>query len=295
MHYADDFLHQRLQPSGYMMHWGLPISFSMHLLLVFGLGFVGFAAQQTFQAPTMEVTIVQTHSDEQPDDVKFIAQANQQASGVTDKENRPRSPLASLTPTPVQGLSPIKSVESAPEATVNQQLEQLAVKKQRDHRISKKPVVPPNEQKIRGKVHSDQTQEIAQLLAEVAEEESRYAKRPRVHYLSALSAKSAVEAKYIDEWVNKIERIGTINFPKEAIDQGISGDMIVNVVIDQSGHVVKSTVEKSSGSPLLDQAALNIVNLASPYLKFSPEIREKWDQLSITRTWSFHTGRLETR
>jgi protein TonB len=48
-------------------------------------------------------------------------------------------------------------------------------------------------------------------------------------------------------------------------------------------------VLRPSGQPLLDEAAVRIVNLAGPYPPFPPEIRKEADVLHITRTWEFST------
>lgn len=46
-------------------------------------------------------------------------------------------------------------------------------------------------------------------------------------------------------------------------------------------------LNRSSGQPVLDQAALRIVNLAAPYAPFPENIRRDTDVLEITRTWTF--------
>ena len=95
--------------------------------------------------------------------------------------------------------------------------------------------------------------------------------------------------------MKKIERIGNINFPEEAIAQNLSGKLILNVTLDQAGRVVDSQISVSSGSDVLDKAALRIIQLAAPYPTLPEEIRRKWDQLNITRTWIFHGGTLNTQ
>jgi protein TonB len=43
----------------------------------------------------------------------------------------------------------------------------------------------------------------------------------------------------------------------------------------------------SSGEPVLDQAAENIVRLAEPFPPFSKALLAKTDVLEIVRTWQF--------
>lgn len=45
-------------------------------------------------------------------------------------------------------------------------------------------------------------------------------------------------------------------YPLEAVARGLEGDVMVRVVLDETGNVVASRLEASSGHPLLDDAAV---------------------------------------
>ena len=49
-------------------------------------------------------------------------------------------------------------------------------------------------------------------------------------------------------------------------------------------------VTRSSGHKVLDQAAVRIVRLSSPFERFPADIRRDTDILHITRTWTFTRG-----
>jgi len=49
-------------------------------------------------------------------------------------------------------------------------------------------------------------------------------------------------------------------------------------------------VRRSSGIREIDQAAINIVQMAAPYSPLPDNITDKVDILHITRTWRFETG-----
>jgi len=272
----------------------LPIAIVLHAVLILGVSFAPELLPKLNIPPVLDVTLVQTHSETAPDEAEFIAQANQQASGSSDESNRPRSPLASMEPNAQDGESPLKSVEAAPENSPKLQPQLLTTKGETFKRIDKAPEQPEKDPVPVAETPSDQTQEIARLLAEVDEAEALYARRPRIHFIDSVSTKSSVEAFYIDSWVKKIERVGNINFPDEAINRNLSGKLILNATLDHGGNVVDIQIGVSSGFNLLDKAALRIVKLASPYPPLPREIREQWDQLNITRTWIFHSGTLDT-
>lgn len=273
-----------------------PIAALLHLIVIFGISFVPEIDPQSRLTPILDITLVQTHSAEAPDKVDFIAQANQQASGSSEEHNRPQSPLSAILPVESEGAAPLQSEAASPDTPLKVTPQVLTTKGETFKHIEKEPEQPlEDEQPPVAEQRTDPTAEIARLLAEMDEDEARYARRPRIHFIDAVSAKSAVEAEYIDGWVKKIERIGNINFPEEAIMRNLSGKLILNATLDHAGRVVDAQISLSSGYDVLDKAALRIVKLAAPYPALPEEIRRKWDQLNITRTWIFHSGTLNTQ
>ncbi|NBR29095.1 MAG: energy transducer TonB, partial [Betaproteobacteria bacterium] len=102
-------------------------------------------------------------------------------------------------------------------------------------------------------------------------------------------------ARYIDDWRLKIERIGTLNYPAAARDQKIYGSLQLTVSIRADGNVDTVEINRSSGHKVLDEAAVRIVHMGSPYASFSADIARDTDLLSITRTWIFtRTDKLAT-
>ena len=273
----------------------LPLAVLLHALFIFGVSFAPTIRLNLVNPPVLDITLVQTRTEKTPDQVDFMAQANQEASGTADEKNRPQSPVSSLQAAEVEGESPVQSEQAAPDTTLKLNPQILTTKGETYKIVEKAPEQPEDNPEIPVGELANETQEIAQLLAEVGEAEARYARRPKIHFIDAVSAKSAVEATYIDEWVKKIERIGNINFPEDAIKRNLSGKLILNATLDQQGNVVDAQISLSSGYEVLDKAALRIVKLAAPYPSLPEEIRRKWDQLNITRTWIFHSGTLNTQ
>ena len=63
-----------------------------------------------------------------------------------------------------------------------------------------------------------------------------------------------------------------------------------------NGTVEKVEINKSSGLPVLDQAARRIATLAAPYAAFPPDIRRDTAIIEITRTWYFtNADELQTK
>jgi protein TonB len=68
------------------------------------------------------------------------------------------------------------------------------------------------------------------------------------------------------------------------------GDLLMTVGINPDGSVESIDIRRSSGMPELDDAAVDIVQLAAPFAPLPQDIRSQVDVLHITRTWRFSTG-----
>ena len=109
----------------------------------------------------------------------------------------------------------------------------------------------------------------------------------RVKRISSVKAKASPEAFYLESWKRKIEAIGNLNYPAEAKAEGIYGRLRVLVSIYPNGQLKEARILSSSGHPVLDQAALNIIDLASPFAPFPTALRKEADLLEIDRVWEF--------
>lgn len=127
---------------------------------------------------------------------------------------------------------------------------------------------------------------IASLSAEIRRKLEAKAKRPRRKFISA-STKEYRYASYMEAWRAKVERVGNLNYPDAARKQNLSGNLILDVALNDDGSINQITIRRSSGQKILDDAAIRIVELASPFAPFPGQIREETDILHITRTWQF--------
>lgn len=136
---------------------------------------------------------------------------------------------------------------------------------------------------------------LASLNAELQQRLDSRAKRPRRKYISA-NTREYRYAAYMEAWRAKVERIGNINYPDEARRRRLSGNLLLDVALNPDGSVQEITVRRSSGHKVLDAAAVRIVELASPFAPFPPDIRREVDILHVTRTWKFlNSNKFSTR
>ncbi len=109
---------------------------------------------------------------------------------------------------------------------------------------------------------------------------------PRQLVISADTRESVVAA-YLDTWKRRIESVGDEYFPTLGNLDGLTGSPTLEVSIDASGQLVEVIIRKSSGSRILDQAALDILRRASPFDPFPAEISAEYDSLRFAYKWLF--------
>jgi len=127
---------------------------------------------------------------------------------------------------------------------------------------------------------------MASLNAELQQKLELRARRPRRKFISA-NTKEFRFAAYMEAWRAKVERVGNINYPDEARQRDLSGSLLLDVALNPDGSVREITVRRSSGKKVLDDAAVRIVELASPFAPFPDDFLREIDILHVTRTWKF--------
>jgi protein TonB len=65
---------------------------------------------------------------------------------------------------------------------------------------------------------------------------------------------------------------------------------VLEVAIRSDGRLEDIVVRQSSGRKEIDQAAMSILRLASPFDPFPAEMRKQYDQLRFAYEWQFLEG-----
>ncbi len=264
--------------------------------------------------PSLEVVLVNAKTKHAPKEADVIAQANLDRGGNTDQDRQMKTALpAPKQKTPKVELQKNRKAQAASKATrlqakrnreekrvaeLEKKAQELLTQIKLDKTIKTKPIESATtsepeqgskkiiSKKLDREALLAASLEIDRLEAQIAKRQEEYQKRPKRRFLGA-RAKAADDALYLEAWRQKVERIGNLNYPTAAKNQKIYGKLQLTVSIRADGTVEKINIDKSSGSKVLDEAAINIVKLAAPYAKFSKQMRKTTDILGITRTWTF--------
>ena len=99
--------------------------------------------------------------------------------------------------------------------------------------------------------------------------------------------RESVVAAYLDNWKRRIEAVGEAYLPELGDVGKIAGSPTLMVSIDKTGNLIDAVIRKSSGSPVIDLAALDILRRASPFDPFPPEVASEYDRLRFEYKWLF--------
>jgi protein TonB len=267
------------------------VSILAHMVVILGV---------TFSAPriripgaeSLEITLVQTHSNQAPANPQFLAQSSQDGGGNVEARDVARSPLPLMEMSDQNNRLPV--AEPAPQKRVLSFRELVAFltgdKANRAIRTNE-----PHPEKKQERRDPERTglperraveTERARLNAEINRSWQEYQKMPRHKYLNARTQEYKYAA-YMDAWRAKVERVGNLNYPQQARRQNLAGSLVLDVAINSDGTVNAIQVLRPSGHKVLDDAAVHIVELAGPFAPLPPDLRAEADVLHITRTWKF--------
>ncbi|MCM2290401.1 MAG: TonB family protein [Sulfuritalea sp.] len=243
-----------------------------------------FASKVREQA--LEVILVNSKSKARPDKAQAKAQTNLDGGGNTDEDRRAKTPLPP-SPKTKEGDQLVEAKRRVAELEAQTQQQMTRLKSARAVSAeSVKPVPAPAPEPIRAGVDlATSALAIARLEAQIARQMEEYNKRPRKKNIGARTEEYRF-AQYVEDWRQKIERIGNLNYPDAARGR-LYGSLLLTVTIKANGDLKHVEIDRSSGQTLLDEAARRIVRMAAPYAAFPEAIRRDTDEIEITRTWTF--------
>jgi periplasmic protein TonB len=274
----------------------LSIAFVISMLAHAALLAVHFVSPDLLRSkptdPGLEVILVNAKHDKAPLHAEALAQANLDGGGNAD-EGRAKSPLPDMQRS--EDGDNVKVAKRHVEELEEQQRKLMA---QIDRKVpfdvpmqemQGRPDAQPPQPK--GMDLIDSAKEIARREAEISKSIEDYNKRPKKTQITP-NTKRVEYAMYYKTLQERIEKIGTLNFPQQN-GRKLYGELIVYIPIFQDGTIYEKEggprVERSSGNPALDRAALRIVRRSAPFARFPSNMRtgDKDDVWEIITRFKF--------
>lgn len=261
--------------------------FAQHRLLSVALGIsllvhglllaVHFVAPDAFRLKPsdseLEVILVNARHDKAPVKAEALAQANLDGGGNADS-GRAKSPLPDM-----RRLETGDAARAAERRVA--ELEELQRKLLAQSKAAAPAVKTSDQQKDRqtpapnAREMSERAREMAMLEAETAKNTELYNKRPKKTQITP-STREVGYAQYYKALQDKIEKVGTLNFPtRDGRKQ--YGELLIVIPIFQDGTIYERdggvVVVQGSGNRWLDQAAVGIVRRSAPFGRFPLNMR----------------------
>jgi protein TonB len=263
----------------------------IHGLVILGVRFTMPPADDN-PLPTLEVLLVPDGPDG-PDDAQasYIAQRSQRGAGTARDRERTSLPEATASLLANEGLPEGDTLEPEASTATNGGAPLLSWKA-RDATFAWTGVESPRSAAAQVPLESRPMPQIG--VNALAADEALHLRGDRAGDDRLLAdTQASVIAAYLDSWKRRIERVGTLNFPNAARRRGMSGNPVLEVAIRADGSLDQVVVRRSSGYRELDNAAVGIVRLASPFDPFPSLMRERYPVLRFAYEWQFLNGRID--
>ena len=251
------------------------IAVAVSLLAHAALLAVRFVAPDAFQLkpvdPGLEVILVNAKHARKPLKADALAQANLDGGGNADA-GRAQSPLPDL-----RKMETGESVKATQRRIAElEELQKNLLTRARQSSFSAPPVTEKDkpDPARRGADLIESSKAIARTAAEITQRIEDENKRPRKTFITP-STQEVGYAMYYKAMQKRVEEVGTLNFPQQG-GRKLYGELVVYIPIFQDGTIYEKDggmrIEKSSGNPALDKAAMAIVRRAAPFGKFPPNM-----------------------
>ncbi|WP_229223735.1 TonB family protein [Duganella sp. sic0402] len=239
--------------------------------------------------PGLEVILVNAKHNKAPLKADAVAQANLDGGGTVD-QGRAKSPMPDMRKTEMgDSVKANKRRIAELEERQKQLLTQV--------NSSSKVAAPPITEQLKpdpaptGADLLESSKAIARRVAEISETIEDQNKRPKKTMITP-STREAGYAIYYKTMQKRIEDIGTLNFPN-VNGRKLYGQLMLSIPVFQDGTIYERDggikVERSSGNPALDEAAMRIVRRSAPFGKFPPNMlsNDRDDLWVIITTFKF--------
>lgn len=271
------------------LHFGVAVSVLAHTVMAL-TGFIAPSGGPRIERDHgLKVVLVNARHQRAPQDPQALAQANLDGGGdASDAKQMPSSPLPAQDShrdgdALVEARQKLQQLEAAQrELLTRAQGSGLQINADRKTRDGENLPDAPTE---RGGLDLQNASAIARQAAVVEKALNDYASRPKKGFVSPRTREYRL-AQYGEDWRIKVQRVGELNFPR-GTKGSLYGSVLVAVEILPDGRVLSAEVVRPDKNPKINEAALRIIKMASPYAPFPPDIRRDYDVLVITRTMSF--------
>jgi len=273
----------RLEPvnPSQRLAYAIGLAAAAHAALILGIRFGAPTLPSAPAMPALEIVLSTAGLETEPDDeAEYFGTENRAGGGNTAEQVKARLPEPDINPSEGADVAGADPRQPSP-MSGSEDRDLVATRENDDQQVMQDllPEQPSTAAAARRTI----------TLAPVAT-----SRNPKERFLS-VNTRQTLFAGYLADWKSKVERVGTLNFPDEAQRMRREGGPVLEVALRSDGSVAEIVVKQSSGDKRLDQAAVRILKLASPFDPFPRELRDRFEILRFAYEWRFLDGTASAR
>ncbi len=259
----------------------LGVSVALHAVLLTVRFVDPQAFNRIFQDSPLEVILVNAKANERVDKPQAIAQFALAGGGNVEK-GRATSPLPASALTARGDAS-----EDSQRRIDSMQEQQMLMLAQIRQTLAAMP--PPDPRRLsnsaEARANEERRRQLMQLLAEIERRVNEENARPKRRYISPSTA-AGVHALYYSRFKERVENLGTTNFPTLAGNK-LYGELTMLISLNSMGEVISTEIVQTSGNRALDRIAQAIVRAGAPYGQFSPAMLREFQIMVVSSRFRF--------
>ena len=268
------------------------IAILFHGIVILGVGFSATIDPLIGANPTLEVVLVTEDmaSESPPEEADYLAQKNMRGSGADEAQTRSARLAPAGAPVDIDGSESGNHVLDARTRPDNTMPRMLTAQAQSDESVAadaESRTLSFTEPLVAQRMVANT--DFLRPSDDYSRDREVIKRNDRERFVSVNTRESDV-AEYLAHWKSRVEKLGTNRFPTSAKSPEFSGSPTLEVAINADGSLHQIIVLRSSGHKPLDQAALEILQLASPFEPFPQELRGRYDVLRFAYEWHFLNG-----
>lgn len=261
--------------------------------MILGITFTAGPLPDSDAMAPLSVTLLVDNDADRPSQERqeLLAERDNQGAGNSDDQTRPTRALTADHPVARIGAPDGTNLDDATPHERAPSPEQLVTRSPADSHVDVAPDATEEPAAVTMKAATLIQNVAPQTLASEIDVNAVLPKSDADADVASPSTSESAIAAYLVGWRQRVERVGTANFPQRFLQRGADyGRPTLEVVIGPQGNLEEIVVRRSSGDGSLDQAALKILRMAAPFEPLPPGITAEFKVLRFAYEWDFSTG-----
>jgi protein TonB len=263
-----------------------------HGVVILGITFTTDPLPETTELPSLNVTLLADSLDAERNhsEARQLAQRDQAGGGATSEARRASTTLAAEQPFTQLGDKDGADLDDATPREPAPSTDRIVANRNTPDALRAEPLAHETPATEPRRAAALLNRPMEQTLVKEIDTQAALPSEDNDAALPSPSTRASAMAEYLVGWRQRVERVGTANFPQRFLARADLGRPTLEVAIGPEGRLLDIVVRRSSGDTTLDQAALKILRLAAPFEPLPASVLAEHDVLRFAYEWDFSAG-----